>query len=133
MPSNLSLEARQNATFRLGCEARIGTRTGELEDLTGCTARMQIRSNWEDEEANLDLTTGSGGIVLGGEAGTINIVITDEQMMTLPVPTINDVPAGSKTPFQNYVYDLLITYPSGDVVCFLEGVFKVYAAVTHDD
>lgn len=134
MPSSFALEATQNETFRLRLEAHIGTKTGELENLTGCTARMMIRENWEDTSANIELTTENGGITLGGVEGTIDVLITLEQMLTsFPVPAIADAPAGTKIPFAVYVYDLQIIYPSGDTKVFLRGTFTVFAGVTHDD
>ena len=44
-------------------------------DLTGCKARMQIRKAFNSVDPIIDLTTENGGIVLGGVAGTIQIII----------------------------------------------------------
>lgn len=48
------------------------TAAGVPVDLTGFTARMQVRSDVESPVVLLDLTTENGGIVLGGAAGTID-------------------------------------------------------------
>lgn len=45
-------------------------------DLTGFTARMQMRETVEASMPFLSLTTENGGIALGGAAGTINILAT---------------------------------------------------------
>lgn len=48
---------------------------GALVDLTGYTARMQARIQVDSASTVLDLTTENGGIVLGGAAGTINLLV----------------------------------------------------------
>lgn len=45
-------------------------------DLTGYIARMQVRATIASASALIDLTTANGGIVLGGTAGTIRVIIT---------------------------------------------------------
>ena len=40
-------------------------------DLTGCTARMQIRSDIDSPDVLAEFTTENGGIELGGTDGTI--------------------------------------------------------------
>ena len=42
-------------------------------DLTGCTARMQVRPEIESSDVLLELTTENGGIVLGGTTGTVDL------------------------------------------------------------
>lgn len=49
---------------------------GALVDLTGYTARMQVRKNHHAESFLLELTTENGGIVLGDANGTIELVIS---------------------------------------------------------
>ena len=66
--------------------------SGNPIDLTGYTAKMQLRLKYGAPTAALTLTTGGGGIVIDGPTGTINITATDEQTLTLE-PTF-------------YVYDL---------------------------
>ena len=52
-------------------------------DLTGYTARLQVRKDYAGDTV-LDLTTGSG-ITLGGAAGTIAIHLTAADSANLPV------------------------------------------------
>lgn len=47
-----------------------------LRDLTLYTARMQIREKKSSSIYQLKLTSGAGGLTLGGALGTINIHIT---------------------------------------------------------
>lgn len=63
----------------------------DLIDLTGYTARMQIRPK-PAGAVILELTDVNGRIVLGGTAGTIDLSITAADTSTLPSGT--------------YVYDL---------------------------
>ena len=54
---------------------------GDPIDLTGYTAKMQLRLKYGATTAALTLTTGGGGIVIDGPNGTINITATDEQTL----------------------------------------------------
>lgn len=88
---------------------------GNPIDLTGCTAKMQLRLQYGDPTAALTLTTGGGGIVIDGPTGTINITATDEQTLVLE-PTF-------------YVYDLDII--DGSVITRLvQGQVTVRPEVT---
>jgi hypothetical protein len=48
-------------------------------NLTGYTARMQLRQNYNSELADLTLTTENGGISIVGATGTVTVTATDEQ------------------------------------------------------
>ena len=97
----LKLAIEQGATFRklLTYKGRYARRRGER--LTGCTARAQIRSAITSPTVLVNLTTENGGIVLGGVAGTIELIITDTATAAITWTT--------------GVYDLEIVFPSGDV------------------
>lgn len=47
-----------------------------LVNLTGYTARMQVRTTEESSVIIFELTTENGGITLGGVAGTIRLFLT---------------------------------------------------------
>ena len=49
------------------------------KDLSGYTAAMDIRRKQSDSSALIALATGGSGITLGGDAGTITLVLTDTQ------------------------------------------------------
>ena len=55
-------------------------------NLTGYTAKMTIRKDYDGESA-IDLTTENGRITLGGTAGTIALDITAADAAGLPVMT----------------------------------------------
>lgn len=61
----------QGATFRLNLLWKDSN--GTPVNLTGYTARMQVRRRHSDPVKLLDFTTENGAIVLGGSAGTIAV------------------------------------------------------------
>jgi hypothetical protein len=88
-------------------------------NLTGYTARMQVRDNVSSNTIVIALSTtaGSGGtITLGGIAGTVDLLI--------PAANTTTLTAGQ------YVYDLELVSGGGVVTRLLEGNFKVTAEVT---
>ena len=84
-------------------------------DLTGYTARMQVRTTVEATDKLLDLTTTSG-ITLGGAAGTVAITVSATSMSALI--------SG------RHVYDIEVVSGGGTVTRILEGKFVVKAEVT---
>jgi hypothetical protein len=90
-------------------------------DLTGCTARMQVRADVDSPDVLLDLTTENGGIILGGAAGTIDLWVgaTDTTAIT----------------WDGGVWALDIQYATGpdDVDRLIEGSISVSPEVPRDD
>ena len=85
-------------------------------DLTGYTARMQLRSLPEDPTPALTLTTGSGITILGFE-GLIEVHATAAQT--------GSISAGY------YYYDVELTAPiTGVVIRLIQGQFQVNPQVT---
>lgn len=73
-PGTYDFTLYQGATFQ-----RVLTwkdEAGDVTDLTGYTARMHIRTNLDADDAFITLTTENGGITLGGEEGTITLLIS---------------------------------------------------------
>jgi len=112
-----NITCQQGATFQ-----RQLTWTDPARDaynLTGYTARMQVRDNVSSNTIVIALSTtaGSGGtITLGGIAGTVDLLI--------PAANTTTLTAGQ------YVYDLELVSGGGVVTRLLEGNFKVTAEVT---
>jgi hypothetical protein len=112
-----NITCQQGATFQ-----RQVTWTDPARDaynLTGYTARMQVRDNVSSNTIVIALSTtaGSGGtITLGGTAGTVDLLI--------PAANTTTLTAGQ------YVYDLELVSGGGVVTRLLEGNFKVTAEVT---
>ena len=89
---------------------------GVAINLTGYTARMQVRATLESASTLVELTTANGRIALGGAAGTISLTIsaTDSAALT----------AGRG------VYDLELVSGSGIVTRLLQGVATISRNVT---
>ena len=85
-------------------------------NLTGYTARMQVRRTMESATTEIELTTENNGIALGGSSGTIEITITNAQTAALD---------------SSGVYDLEIISGSGTVSRVIQGTFTLDLEVTH--
>jgi hypothetical protein len=85
-------------------------------DLTGYTARMQVRSSLQSSDVILSLTTQNGGIVLDNYAKTIELNISATQTSLLT--------------FSQAVYDLEFITGSGEVIRFAEGKLTLKSEVT---
>lgn len=105
----------QGATFRE--EIIWADSDDELVDLTGYSARMQIRSEIESVGFLAELTTENGGIALGGVAGTIELYISDEDTAAM-------------TAQKGAVYDLELEDSGGDVTRLIKGKIEIDREVT---
>jgi hypothetical protein len=87
-------------------------------DLTGYTARMQIRITRGSTVTVHELTTENGGITLNAADGGINLLISDTDTAAFD--------------FDNAVYDLELinTAGNGDVTRVAEGIVKLHKEVT---
>ena len=109
-----NIVADQGATFTR--QLTWKDTAGSAVNLTGYTARMQLRSAVDATGAAvLELTTGNNRIVLGGTAGTINLTVAATAMAAVEADT--------------YVYDLELV--DGSVVTRLvQGTFELRGEVT---
>jgi len=103
----------QGSTFRKRLTWKAGT---VPVDLTGCTARMQIRSEVASPDVLASLTTENGGITLGGVAGTIDLYISSV--------------ATTLFTWEEGVYDIEFVMGNGDVARKIVGTVKVSLEVT---
>ena len=85
-------------------------------DLTGYTARMQIRQTAESSTFLAELTNANGGITLGGTAGTVTIVMTAAVTAALT--------AGRA------VYDLELVPPNSKTIRWLAGTVNITREIT---
>jgi hypothetical protein len=113
VPGNYNFVIRQGETLNTtvlwgdACLAPI--------DLTGFTAAFQAKRALSDDDLLIDLTTENGGIVLGGTAGTIQLLMSSAATTALV--------AG------NGFYDLKVI-SGGDVVSYLlQGKLRVQEMV----
>lgn len=116
-PAKLKFTIYQGATFRKRMRWSDKA-TGTPIDLTGCTARMQVRAEVGSPTVLLSLTTVNGGITLGGALGTIDLYVSDED-------------TGAVT-WEGGVWDLEIVHPGGEVTRLAQGSVSVSPEVTRD-
>lgn len=109
------LVIEQGATWSQAVQWKTGSPATAV-NLTGYTARMQLRSSVSASTAALLLTTENGRIALTVNTGTITLSVsaTDTAALT----------AG------RYVYDLELVSGGGQVTRVMEGVVTVSAEVT---
>lgn len=113
-PAKLKLTIYQGATFRKRLTWLDPSKAPI--DLTGCTARMQVRAEIESADALLELTTENGGIAIDGPAGLLTLHIA-------PVAT-------AAIAWQSGVWDLEVAHPNGDVTRLVQGSINVMPEVT---
>lgn len=120
-PAKLDLTMYQGASwdYTLTWTTTAGTVKSPV-NLTGYTARMQVRETQASTATILSLTSGSG-ITLGGTAGTIYLEAS--------ASTTAGVPA-SNSPQDQYAYDLELVSGAGYVTRLVEGNFFVDPEVT---
>jgi hypothetical protein len=111
---NLTID--QGATYRQSFLWRQGAAGSTPQDLTGYTARMQIRQSVLDSTVLLDMTSANAGIALGGASGVVQLYIAATATTALP--------AGQA------VYDLEMVAPNGDVTRLLQGSVNISGEVT---
>lgn len=120
----------QHGTFRKRLVWSAGTPAVPV-DLTGCTARAQIRPDYNSNVLLIgEMNTTNGGIVLGGVTGAIDLYIADEDTGAIAVgPYRRDVVVSPGSfPMWDYgVLDLLIEHPSGETSPLARGPVRVLA------
>lgn len=120
-PSPLDIVIYQGATWRLPLRWDYGPDPGDVDpvDLTGASARAQVRVKPSAATVLLELTSAPGdGITLGGAAGTLDLEASAVQTAALP--------AGQA------VWDLEVAWPDGVVCRLVAGAVTIRADVTRD-
>lgn len=93
--------------------------TGTAIDLTGASARMQLRTQINAPEVVDELTTANSRIVISDQPGTLSLIF--------PNGVTTDTPAGT------YVYDLEMVDSDGLVSRVMEGTITIRPEVTRND
>lgn len=96
---------------------------GNPKDLTGYTARAQMRSAITDAGTLLDMTTENGQLVLGGDTGVVTFELDDATTAAI------DWPAGRATQLIG-VYQLELIAGDGFVTRLLKGTVTVDPEIT---
>ena len=113
--NRFDITINQGATFELTITWKDSA--GTAINLTGYTARLNVRETYSSSTAVLTLTTENGGITLGGAAGTITLAATATATAALTAPFSG-------------VYDLELVSGGAVVTRLLEGVATVSPEVT---
>lgn len=113
MAGRYTINVDQGSTWNLALTYRDSN--GAAVNLTGYTARMQVRPALESATITATLTTENGGIALGGAAGTIALTLSATATAAITAAT--------------YVYDLELVTGS-TVTRIVEGDFIVRREVT---
>tara|TARA_R110000868_G_scaffold19150_4_gene82786 strand:+ start:5585 stop:5935 length:351 start_codon:yes stop_codon:yes gene_type:complete len=111
---NYDITIEQGATFQLNLVWKDPN--GTAINLTGYTARMQVREKVTSTTALISLTTENGGITLGGAAGTIAVVAAATATDDITV--------------KRGVYDLELISSGGIVTRLIEGCVTISPEVT---
>lgn len=114
IPGAYDITILQGATFQLRIVWKDAA--GALLDLTGYTARMQIRERVSSTTTLANLTTENGGITLGGTAATVDLLLSATQ-------------TGAITALRG-VYDLEVVSAGGVVSRLLAGEVEFSREVT---
>lgn len=114
-PARYDMTIFQGADFERVLTWSLGE-PSVLVNLTGYSARMQLRTYTESADVVLELTTANGRISLGGAAGTIELNLGATETEALAA--------------NQYAYDLEVVSPSGFVTRLLEGFVNVDPEVT---
>lgn len=116
-PAGFAIDLYQGATWRETFTWQTGDPAVNV-DLTGCTARLQVRATVNSPIKLIELTTENGGITLGGTSGTIEL---------------HFAPADTEgANWRDGVYDLEIVMGGGYVRRLLSGVVLLDPEVTRD-
>lgn len=114
-PGVLNMDCYQGANFDYTLTWKSA---GVAVNLTGYTARMQVRESYDAGSAIMSLTSGTG-IALGGTAGTITITAAATATAAL-----------DGTPNKQHIYDLELVSGAGVVTRLVEGNFTIHPEVT---
>lgn len=114
-PFKYRIEIVQGATLRETLTWKAGEPAVAV-DLTGCTARLQVRQKVTSPVVLLELTTENSGIQLGGVDGRITLSLSAAQSAAIA--------------WKTGVYDLEIVFGNGDVRRLLAGSAVVLPEIT---
>lgn len=112
----------QGATF--GLTLQLQDSSGNNQNLTGYSARMQLRSAYNSGTATETLTTSNGEISISGANLSISLSATRTANIYV------DLNSSSKPPKTMYVYDLELVDNANTVSKLLYGDVTVYGEVT---
>ncbi len=118
-----NLEMWQGATFSI--VITVQDSSGNAQNLTGYSARMQLRSSYDAGAAAETMTSANGEITFSANTGNVIIELAATRTANIPVVLTN-----GKPPRSTYVYDLELIDADNKVSKLLYGDVTVYGEVT---
>jgi hypothetical protein len=115
MATSKNFEVDQNATFTFQVQYVQSNGTTPV-DLTGCTAKMQVRDTQGGSKLAFTLTTPASGITINGPTGTLTIKMTPTQT--------------NKMFYPKSAYDIMVIDTNGNKIKLLEGFMTLSRSVT---
>lgn len=114
----------QGSTFGMGII--VQDTDGNVQNLTGFSARMQIRPSYRSGTIMETLTSANGEITVSASDGRLDLILSAERTAGIDVNLSNGIP-----PKTVYVYDLEIVHNATNTVSkILWGNLSVYGEVT---
>jgi hypothetical protein len=114
MAGQKNFEVDQNATFSFILQYKDDD--GNAIDLTGASAKMQIRDSKSSTKLAVTLTSPLGGITIDGPTGTVSVKMTPTQTNKLFYPKSS--------------YDIMIIDSNSNKTKLLEGFMTLNRSVT---
>jgi hypothetical protein len=114
MAGQKNFEVDQNATFTFITEYK--DEYDNAIDLSGASAKMQVRDTKGGNKLAVTLTSPSGGIVIDGPNGKLTIKLTPTQTNKLFYPKSS--------------YDIMVVDSNGTKIKLLEGFMTLNRSVT---
>lgn len=121
--NNYNIELNQGDTFSLNLTVK--NPSGSLKNLTGYTARMQLRPSYSSNTVTESLTTSNGEISINTTSSVVALTLSATRTAAIKV----DMDAGMP-PRTRYVYDLELVDSSSVVSKLMYGEVIVYGEVT---
>jgi hypothetical protein len=115
MAVNKNFEVDQNTTFTFQVQYTLEDEVTPI-NLTGATAKMQVRNTQGGDKLAFTLTSPSGGITINGSTGTLTIKMTPTQTNKLFYP--------------KSAYDIMVVDSNGNKIKLLEGFMTLSRSVT---
>jgi hypothetical protein len=115
MAVNKNFEVDQNTTFTFQVQYTLEDEVTPI-NLTGATAKMQVRDTKGGSKLAFTLTSPSGGITINGSTGTLTIKMTPTQTNKLFYP--------------KSAYDIMVVDSNGNKIKLLEGFMTLSRSVT---
>lgn len=115
MAVSKNFEVDQNATFIFEVQYTLEDEVTPI-DITGASAKMQVRDTQGGSKLAFTLTSPTGGITIDGPSGTLTVKMTPTQTNKLFYPKSS--------------YDIMIIDSNGNKIKLLEGFMTLSRSVT---